>query len=288
MDARDICEELDIRATLLEFYDMRSSQWITCSLSYPHDVKRDGYLLLRLLKTSCLDLDKYIQQASTKAPHLRNNIAGERAGVRRKLQQRKVEPPRFLVNLSDDDTDEIEFVESPRIKRHAEDAVDLNRPSQRQCSQLAGPSTPRSQPLSFAYHDTPVPFSPSPPITTISPRPASSPCSPFSHSSSITTMSPQPASPALLAEDIYVPDETRWPDGMYAINMARGFHRVDQGGTSVLKARLFTVFGREIPISTYRDQCRRWKALTQRQRDELQAAGRVPAGLWSRVPKMKK
>ena len=75
---------------------------------------------------------------------------------------------------------------------------------------------------------------------------------------------------------------------MYAINMARGFHQLDQGGTSVLKACLFTVFGREIPISTYRDQRRRWKALTQRQHDELQAAGRVPAGLWSRVPKMRK
>ena len=70
MDARDICEELNICTTLLEFYNMRSSQWITCSLSYPHNIKKNGYLLLRLLKTSCLDLEKYIQQVSTKAPHL--------------------------------------------------------------------------------------------------------------------------------------------------------------------------------------------------------------------------
>ena len=243
---------------------MRSCQWITCSLSYPHDVKKDGYLLLRLLKTSCLDLEKYIQQLSTKDPHLRNNIAGERAGVRQKLQQRRIEPPHFLVNLSDDDTDEIVFVKSPRIlKRRAEDVVDLNRPSQRQRSELAGPI---SQPLSFTHHDSP----PSPPIMTLTP----------------TTS--RPASPVSFPEDIYVPKEARWPDGMYTIDMARGFHQLDQGGTSVLKARLFTVFGREIPISTYRDQRRRWKALTQRQRDELQAAGRVPAGLWSRVPKMKK
>ena len=184
MDARDICEELDIRATLLEFYDMRSCQWITCDLSYPHDVKRDGYLLLRLLKTSCRDLEKYIQQASTKAPHLRNNIAGERAGVRQKLQQRRIEAPRFLVNLSDDDTDEVVFVESPRVKRHAEDAVDLHRPSQRQRSQPACPSTPHFQPLSFDYHDTPVPFLPPSPIMTMSPW------LPFSHSSSIMTISP--------------------------------------------------------------------------------------------------
>jgi hypothetical protein len=43
LDAVDICEDLDIHVTLLEYYDMRSSQWITCSLSYPHDIKRDGY-----------------------------------------------------------------------------------------------------------------------------------------------------------------------------------------------------------------------------------------------------
>jgi len=75
---------------------------------------------------------------------------------------------------------------------------------------------------------------------------------------------------------------------MYAIDMARGFHQLDQGGPDVLKARLFSVFGREIPVSTYRDQRRNWKALTQRQRDDLKAAGRVPAGLWSHVPKTKK
>jgi hypothetical protein len=116
LDAVDICDELDIRATLLEFYDMRSCQWITCSLSYPHDVKRDGYLLLRLLNTSCLDLEKYIKQATTKPPHLRNNMAGEHAGIRQKLQQRKVVPPRFLVSPSDDDSDEMEIVEPLRMK----------------------------------------------------------------------------------------------------------------------------------------------------------------------------
>ena len=75
---------------------------------------------------------------------------------------------------------------------------------------------------------------------------------------------------------------------MYAVDMAQGFHQLDQGGMGVLKARLFTVFGQEIPVSTYRDQHRNWKALTQRQRDELKAVGHVLAGLWSQVPKAKK
>ena len=155
---------------------MRSCQWITCSLSYPHDVKRDGYLLLRLLKTSCLDLEKYIQQATTKLSHLRNNMASERAGIRQKLQQRKVVPLHFLMSLSDDDSDEVEIVEPPRIKRYAEDEVDLNHPTQCQCSHLAGSSTPHPQSPSSAYHNTPKPFLL------------------LSHSSSIMTMSPQPPS----------------------------------------------------------------------------------------------
>ncbi|KAF8972916.1 hypothetical protein BDZ97DRAFT_1778362 [Flammula alnicola] len=272
MDAIDIREEFDIRATLLEYYDVRSCQWITCSLSYPHDVKRDGYLLLRLLETSCLGLDNYVQQAVAKDTHLRNNMAGERAGVRQKLQKRKIDPPPFLVNLSDDD-DEVMIVEPPRPKRHAEDDVDINgRPSQRQCSHLAGPSIPLSPspPPPSLYCDTSISFSP------------------FSRSSSITTMSPRPPSPTPAPDDIYVPEGFKWPEGMYAIDMARGFHRIDQGGDGVLKDRLFTIFGRQIPITTYRDQRRNWKALTQRRRDELKAFGRVPAGLWSLVPKTKK
>ncbi|KAF8165810.1 hypothetical protein B0H34DRAFT_805105 [Crassisporium funariophilum] len=270
MDAPDICKELGIFATLVEYYDMRSCQWITCSLSYPHDVKRDGYLLLRLLETSCLGLEKYVSQATTKDAHLRNNIAGERAGVRHELEKRKKEPPPFLVDISDDD--EVMIVKSPHLKRLAEDDDDINtRPSQRQRLQLAGPSHPHVlSPTLFDHHcDNPT-------------------LSPFSRSSSITTTSPCPSSPTPLPIEIHVPEGCKWPEGMYAIDMARGFHQIDQGGEGLLKARLFTIFGREIPITTYRDQCRRWKALTQSQRDQLKAFGRIPAGLWARVPKIRK
>lgn len=276
VDAVDICEELGIQTTLLEYYDMRSCQWITCSLSYPHDVKRDGYLLLTLLETPCLGLDKYIQQATSKDTHFRYNMAGERVSVRQKLLQRKTELPPFLVSLSDND-DEVIIVEGPsRPKRHAEDDVDINsRPSQRRCSQLAGPSTP---------------CPPSPSLSSLQFNDMSIPFSPLSQSSSLTTMSSHATSesPPSAPEDIYVPRGVNWPEGMYVIDMARGFHRIDQGGKGILKARLFTVFGREIPISTYRDQRRYWKALTQEQRDKLIACGHASAGLWSNVPKVKK
>ena len=273
-DAADICDELGIHTTLLEYYDMRSHQWITCSLSYPHDVKKDGYLLLRLLETSCLSLDNYVQQATTKDTHFHKNMAGERSGIRRMIEKRKTGPPLpYLVNLSDDD--EVVIVEQSRPKRHADDNTIIDdRPSQRQRSHLASPSTPhpRSTPPTSPYCDSPISFSP------------------FSRSSSITTMSPGPTNvtPIPEVEEIYVPEGFKWPEGMYTIDMARGFHQIDQGGDGILKARLFSIFGREIPLSTYRDQRRNWKALSQVRHDQLKAYGRVPAGLWSHVPKAKK
>jgi hypothetical protein len=45
-DAVNVCEELDIQGLLLEYFDTRSLQWITCAPSYPHTVKKDGFLLL--------------------------------------------------------------------------------------------------------------------------------------------------------------------------------------------------------------------------------------------------
>ena len=53
-------------------------------------------------------------------------MAGECAGIRQKLQQHKVVPPRFLVSLSDDNNDKVEIVEPLRIKWYAKDEVDLN------------------------------------------------------------------------------------------------------------------------------------------------------------------
>lgn len=102
---------------------MRSSQWITCSLSYPHDVKKDGYLLLRLLETSCFGLDNYVQQATIKDTHFRKNMGGERSGVRQMIEKRKTVPPPYLVNLSDDD--EVVIVEQLRPKRPAEDDTNI-------------------------------------------------------------------------------------------------------------------------------------------------------------------
>jgi len=64
------------------FMTLGALQWITFTSSYPHDVKKDGLLLLRLLGTECLGFENYILQATSKDTHLQHNIAGEWAEVR--------------------------------------------------------------------------------------------------------------------------------------------------------------------------------------------------------------
>ena len=107
--------------------------------------------------------------------------------------------------------------------------------------------------------------------------------SPFSPSPTISLMASScPISPTM---PIHVPETSKWwPAGMYAINMSLGFHQVDQLKT-LLDESLLTVFGKKIPLNTYRDQQRYWKALTQEQRDDFKNAGHTPAGLWLVVPK---
>lgn len=268
LDDVNVREELDIQARLLEYFDTRSLQWITCTPSYPHTVKKDGFLLLRLLGTECLGLDELIQQAITKDTHLRYNMTAERTAIKKQLQQRKLVPPPYLVQFvskddEDDEDDAVVFVEQqqmpPKLKRQREDTVDANpRPSERQRS---NPESTTTTPL--RQHFSPFPRSP-----TTSSR--ASPC------------------PSLPTTPIHVPETSkRWPAGMYAIDMSLGFHQVDQSKT-LLDESLLNVFGKKIPPNTYRDQRRYWKALTQEQRDTFKNAGRTPAGLWSAVPKRSK
>jgi len=197
-----------------------------------------------------------------KDTHLRHNMTAERAGIKKQLQQRKIEPPAYLIQYVSDDDDEVVFVERrepPRLKRAPEEDVDVNpRPSQRQRSNTASTTT---TPLRLLLS----PFSPSPTTSSMA-----SPC---------------PISPTM---PIHVPETSkRWPAGMYAIDMSLGFHQVDQLKT-LLDESLLTVFGKKIPPNTYRDQRRYWKALTQEQWDDFKNAGRTPAGLWSAVPKCSK
>jgi hypothetical protein len=132
LDAINVREELKIQALLLEYFDARSSQWITCTPSYPHTVKKDGFLLLRLLGTDGLGLDELIEQATTKDTHFRYNMTAEHTGIKKQLQQRKIAPLPYVIQYvseNDDDDDEVVCVEQqqlPQLKRQHEDDVDAN------------------------------------------------------------------------------------------------------------------------------------------------------------------
>ena len=68
-DAPDIKVELGITTEILQYYDMQNRQWITCSLSFPHHVKRDGRLLLHRLGVACINLLEYVEQSKAKPMH---------------------------------------------------------------------------------------------------------------------------------------------------------------------------------------------------------------------------
>ncbi|KAF8156681.1 hypothetical protein B0H34DRAFT_783088 [Crassisporium funariophilum] len=249
MDAVNICKELDIQAFLLEYFDVRSLQWITCTWSYPHTVKKDGFLLLRLLGTECLGLNDYIQESMRRDTHLQHNMTAERTSIKKQLQQRRAVPQPHLVHYVSDNNDnkeeEVVFVsrkEPLRLKREVEEDADVNpRPSQ--CQRLDTESTPHHLPL--------PPFTPTPPF---SPTSHCLPLPPFlpSPSPTISSMaSPCPMSPTM---SIHNPETSKWwPAGMYVIDMSIGFHQVNELKT-LLDERLLTVFRKKIPPNTYRDQ----------------------------------
>ncbi|PPQ83678.1 hypothetical protein CVT26_006237 [Gymnopilus dilepis] len=282
MDSKiDVREQLTV-ATMenLQFYDISHFQWVACSPSYGHDVKKDGYLFLRRPTVSVLtDFDHHLSIAQDKAIHFRHNMVGERAYIKEKLRQRKkltiFSPPK----PSSDS--EVEFVElSPRpmcgsSPEKVEDEVEF--------------ATPKATPMKRPSHDdsiderpfrrqrcvsalspvTPLPSRGPPIFISVSPSPSPSP---------LLSLASQP-------EEIFVPPSSKpWPHGMYTIDMMNSFRRVDNETFKGVKllARLEAVFPmRDVKERTFQQQRQIWKGASEQQRTSFVLAGRTPAGLWS-------
>ena len=167
-----------------------------------------------------------------KDTYLWHNMTAEYVGIKKQLQQRKIEPPAYLVQYVSDDNNDVVFIEwqEPlQLKRVPKEDVDVNpQPLQCQHSNTASTTTtPLHLPLS--------PFSPSPMISLMA-----SPC---------------PVSPTM---PIHIPETSKqWPARMYVINMSLGFHQVDQLKTLLNKC-LLTMFSKKIPLNTYHDTGRLW------------------------------
>ena len=250
-------EQLGTKQCMLQFYDIRNRYWVSCSPTYPHAVKKDGYLLLRRSGTLCHDFEIHLENATRKSSHFRDNLPSERKFVKAAIQERMRYPPLDIISISD-----IEAEKARREKRkRLEDLSDHEDYPLSQRTRLSSPTTP-------------VRLSP---VTTLAER-----------SPSIAVSSPI----SIPSPEVYVPSTcTRWPDGMFVEDMVAGFQLVNSKQMKKkyprLSDRTYAVFKRCIPDSTYFDHQRYWKNASEAKRTEYINAGHTDAGLWSAFPKCK-
>jgi hypothetical protein len=251
----------------LQFYDMRNRQWITCTPSYPHDVKKDGFLLLRRPSVlNCYEFEIHRHQADLKPPHFRDNMAHERASVRTMLVQRK---HLDIICESDIEAEKTRL----RQKRQRVDAEEAVLSQKR--LHIDSDDDPCSSTLSTPVREnTPTAFERSPSIVVSSPRPSA----PF-HVAQVHGIKLP-----------YVPSScSRWSEHMYAIDMKDGFALVDSPTMKEhykkLIDRVAAVFQRPVPETMFYDQRRRWQHTSEKHRRSFVNAGHTQAGLWCNFPK---
>jgi hypothetical protein len=186
-------------------------------------------------------------------------MTNERKVIREELKKRKAKG-RPIPSGNDSESD-IEFVDK-----------DSPRPQKRRCLGAGMPARQRPQ----LHISIPTP-TPSRVTTSISPSPLSS------------SLSDAPFfSPSTL--------QARWPRKWHAVDIVAGFDQLDdlceldaqQRVPINLTSHLFTVYGCDIPASTYRDARNRWDKASQSLRNQVLDGGRTDSGLWtyllSRVP----
>ena len=101
-DSPNVQKDLGLKIEPLQFYDIQNCQWVGCTPSYPHDVRRNRYLFLRRPSvTLCQDFENHYTQSLQGTQHFRDNMAKERADVRNLLANRRKSQHLQIVDLSD-------------------------------------------------------------------------------------------------------------------------------------------------------------------------------------------
>lgn len=232
-------------------------------LSYTHVLTTDRHILLRRRGVKGSDeasqLRRFLTPPATQ--HIRYNLPAERAAVRAGLRKlKKKGHPLAILELSDSD---VEVVETPQHfnKRKAKRPPQDSPPplQRRRLDTMASSSGSSTQPIMLEGSESPP----------------SSPCTPSSPHGSASSPPPGMAR------------RTKWPAGMYAIDMDQGFKKMknpillEQFGT---RAALFEhVFNAPFKHSTFNDQQLRWKRADRDLCQATIAAGRTPQGLWSMI-----
>jgi hypothetical protein len=256
------------------FYDISHRQWVTCTRSYPHDVKKDGYLLLRRPSIKKLvDFDDYLSLALEKPLHFRNNLVHDRSYIKNKLHEYKKRTisrhdyhERAVSDIEDDGSVSVIDIsddEPPRSsKRAARDKSIDERPSQRRrCGSITSTSSVDDRPSQRRRHGS-----------------IASMCTSVPVSPSFLPPSPSPPS------KIFVPESSKqWPHGMFTVDMKKAFLLVDSVDLKGLKLqeRVNLVLGINVPLRTFQEQKLHWKSASERQRQQFVDAGRCDAGLWT-------
>ncbi|KAJ7917235.1 hypothetical protein B0H13DRAFT_2269600 [Mycena leptocephala] len=273
--------------TAVEFYNIRFCLWTRVDLAYTHILTSDTYLLLRRIGVSGLDEDRLIDHfVNLPGPqHIRYNVAAERAAVRTKIKARQT---RAADN--DDDVEvvkvggiKIEPVDQPRRAPIADVVEVVDRPPPRMDRPLlrivTGGAGAASNPICLDDDAT-------------SSSTASPSSSLFSAFPSLSPSTTPPASPFLWdnpqsssTTSTTSAMSSRWPAGIYAVDMAQGFLRMEATDMQhiPLADRFQRVFQTSAPFvqRTYTDARLRWTRGSESLRTAALDAGRTKAGLWS-------
>ncbi|KAF8903512.1 hypothetical protein CPB84DRAFT_1845804 [Gymnopilus junonius] len=270
----DVRDQLSLTAENLQFYDVAHRQWVACSPSYPHDVKKDGYLFLqRPYVVSLIDFDDHLALAEERPIHFHHNIMGERAYIQEEHRERR----RMAVPVVDVSDNEVEIIE--HLTSHSPlPWMKLQEETHNSATSFQTPfQTPAKCPSQEkeSYKDDNIDSRPSQRRC----------CTPFSSS---PLLSPLPSFlstiPAIQHTEIVVLESSKpWPHGMFTVDMMNAFRAVDTVMSKDRKLNdcLREVFGKDVPTRTFQDQRKHWKLAAEQHRQAFVAAGRSEAGLWS-------
>ncbi|KAG2110412.1 hypothetical protein DEU56DRAFT_938386 [Suillus clintonianus] len=304
-DSPDLRSMLGENITTFEYFDITSRLWKAVTrLAYKFHVKNGDRLFLRRHGVlECVGIDEIISRLEDPAakPHLFLKMKQERKAVKSSLAHIKTHwpPLRTPSAIAKSDTDDevtiISPPSKPSLKRQRSmaesDTEEEARPRKRSWCYTDEYGIRDFRPV---YDDSPVRtaiaagFRPSYPYPwsgrSVSPLPPSQQLrtprlpSPASSSSSLPDMLSE-----TLADEVQPSLTTAtWPNGLYVIDIAAGFERMDSDELKSLpvRDRFEMVYGRKFKKSTYNDARRRWKEASDTFRTRLYKAGRTPAGLW--------
>ncbi|KAJ7206603.1 hypothetical protein GGX14DRAFT_637678 [Mycena pura] len=258
-----ICEATGRFAELLgasadiELYFPKYTSWAEVRLTFVHTVTTDCVIMLRRAGVDCLHLEPTIRKfyPDTDVVHIRKNLPGERAALRRLYKHSRIPTgdsdvevvsEKKRIKTEDDAGDELPRRQRPRL--HVEDDVVI---------------------IDDTDDDASTP--------TLTDDDASTP--------TLTTASSTSSAPSPALSSLSLPTTTiRWPVGIHVVDMVAGFQKMDSPELAAYDRmeRFKRAFeGYQYRASTVTEQRAIYRSATRAEVKKGVAAGRTKDGLWS-------